>query len=262
MDCDLVVGADGANSLIRRTYEESFKPTVELRRNKYIWLGTRQLFEGLTLTFRQHEAGLFIAHSYKFNSDTSTFIVECSEDTWRNAGFEEKSDQETCQYLAEVFKNDLGGHPLLANNFVRWLNFPLVKNEHWYRQNIVLLGDALHTAHFSIGSGTKLALEDSISLADCFRKSSDVKEALSEFEKVRKPVIDAYQEAAYSSLLLFENAQDEMHHDPLPFAYRMMTRSKRIDYDKLKRRDPSFIAAYDEWMISHPIDDDHAKSEN
>jgi len=253
-ECDLLVGADGANSLVRRTCDESFKPSVELRKNRYIWLGTRQLFNGLTLTFREHEAGLFIAHSYKFNSDTSTFIVECSEETWRNAGFEQMSDQETCEYLADVFKNDLGGHPLLSNNFVRWLNFPLVKNERWYHRNVVLLGDALHTAHFSIGSGTKLALEDSISLADCFRKTSSVEEALSEFERTRKPVIDAYQEAAYSSLLLFENAKDEMYLDPLPFAYRMMTRSKRIDYEKLKKRDPLFIAAYDEWMRSHPSD--------
>lgn len=242
---DLLVGADGANSLVRRKFSAAFKPSVDLRANKYIWLGTRQLFDGLTLTFREHPAGLFIAHSYKFDQSTSTFIVECDEATWRNARFDWKSDPETCDYLAEVFKADLGGHRLLSNNFVRWLNFPLVKNERWHSGNVVLLGDALHTAHFSIGSGTKLALEDSIALAECFEDADDVETALAEFQRVRKPVVDEYQEAAYASLLLFENARDEMHLDPISFAYKLMTRSKKIDYAKLKKRDPKFIAAYD-----------------
>jgi len=244
---DLLVGADGANSVVRRAYGDSFRPSVEMRKNKYIWLGTHKLFHGLTLTFRETEAGLFIAHSYKFNKTTSTFIVECGEQTWTAAGLDGLGDKQTCEYLAEVFKKDLDGNALMSNNFVRWLNFPLVKNEQWHHKNVVLLGDALHTAHFSIGSGTKLALEDSIALAKCFEASAPVAAALEEFQRVRKPIVDAYQEAAYSSLLMFENAEEDMHLDAIPFAYKMMTRSKKIDYEKLKRRDPEFIAAYDEW---------------
>jgi anthraniloyl-CoA monooxygenase len=246
--CDLLVGADGANSTVRRAYASAFEPSVDLRKNKYIWLGTRQLFHGLTLIFRQHQAGLFIAHAYKFNENTSTFIVECSEATWRNARFDWKTDPETCDYLAEVFKDDLGGRRLLSNNFVRWVNFPLIKNRRWYHNNVVLLGDALHTAHFSIGSGTKLAIEDSIALARCFKSEREIGPALAEFEKTRKPIVDEYQEAAYSSLLFFENAEQDMELDPIPFAYKLMTRSKKIDYEKLKQRDPTFIAAYDEWL--------------
>jgi 2-polyprenyl-6-methoxyphenol hydroxylase and related FAD-dependent oxidoreductases len=246
-ECDLLVGADGANSLVRRAYGEAFQPMVDWRKNKYLWLGTHQLFHGLTLTFREHDGGLFIAHSYKFNDTTSTFIVECNEATWMSAGFENMNEAETCAYLAEVFKKDLDGHALLANNFVRWLNFPLIKNRQWYHRNVVLLGDALHTAHFSIGSGTKLALEDAIALAQCFAEGRDVEATLAEFQRLRKPVIDAYQDAAFASLLMFENAEEDMALDPLPFAFKLMTRSKKIDYDKLRRRDPQFIAAYDAW---------------
>jgi anthraniloyl-CoA monooxygenase len=140
----------------------------------------------------------------------------------------------------------LGGHALMSNNS-KWINFLLVKNKHWHHENVVLLGDALHTAHFSIGSGTKLALEDAIALHRCFVASGSVADALAEFERVRKPVIEEYQEAAYESLVWFERASDFMHLAPVPFAYSLMTRSKKINYENLRRRDPAFIAAYDEY---------------
>lgn len=250
-DCDLLVGADGANSLVRRVWQDAFQPTVDVRRNKYIWLGTPQLFHGLTLTFRENEAGKFIAHSYKFNQTTSTFIVECSEATWRAAGFAEMTEAETCAYLQTVFAEDLGGQPLLANNFVRWLNFPLIRNRHWRHENVVLLGDALHTAHFSIGSGTKLALEDAVALAKSFAGQTGVSAALAEFERVRKPVVEQLQDAAFSSLLALENIDEDWPLEPLPFAYKMMTRSGRLTHEKLKLRAPDFAAAYERWRADH-----------
>lgn len=243
-DADLIVGADGVNSTVRERYRDAFQPSLGVRHNKYIWYGTHQLFHGLTLTFRESEAGVFAAHSYKFDSETSTFIVECDAAAWAGAGFAEMSDADTRRYLEAVFARDLGGHELLSNNS-KWINFLLVKNRHWHHRNVVLLGDALHTAHFSIGSGTKLALEDAIALYRCFAADSNVEDALREFERVRKPVIEEYQQAAYESLVWFEHARDYVHLAPLPFAYSLMTRSKKIDYENLKRRDPAFIKAYE-----------------
>jgi anthraniloyl-CoA monooxygenase len=243
-DYDLIVGADGVNSTVRERFREQFEPSLGVRRNKYIWYGTHQLFHGLTLTFRESEAGVFAAHSYKFDAETSTFIVECDAETWARANFTEMPDAETRRYLEGVFERDLGGQALLSNNS-KWINFLLVKNRRWHHQNVVLLGDALHTAHFSIGSGTKLALEDAIALYRCLAADANIAEALAEFERVRKPVIEEYQQAAYESLVWFEHARDYMHLAPLPFAYSLMTRSKKIDYENLRRRDPQFIAAYE-----------------
>jgi len=243
-DCELLVGADGVNSVVRQTFSADFQPNLSIRPNKYIWYGTEQLFLGLTLTFRETPAGVFAAHSYKFDQTTSTFIVECDPDTWANAGFGNLTDEETRAQLAEVFAPDLNGYPLLSNNS-KWINFVLVKNAHWYRENVVLLGDALHTAHFSIGSGTKLAMEDAIALKQSFDQRSNVTAALLRYEKARKSVIEEYQAAAHESMLWFENAGSYMHLMPIELAYSLMTRSGRVDDAELRKRDPDFMSSYD-----------------
>ena len=239
-DCDLLVGADGVNSTVRSRYADRFKPDLDVRSNRYIWYGTNQLFHGLTLTFRENEAGVFAAHSYKFNQTTSTFIVECDPQTWDRAGFSTMSDEDTREYIGKVFTADLKGHGLLSNNS-KWINFLLVKNTDWFFDNVILLGDALHTAHFSIGSGTKLALEDAIALAQSFQMN-DVQTALEHFTQTRRPIIEDYQAAAFESMKWFENAAQYMHLTPLELAYSVMMRSGRVSYEELKRRDPEFIA--------------------
>lgn len=243
-ECDLLVGADGVNSFLRQAFAANFKPDLSVRPNKYIWYGTHQLFHGLTLTFRETRAGVFAAHSYKFDEQTSTFIIECDPCTWANAGFETMGDDQARAYLENVFARDLNGHSLLSNNS-KWINFVLVKNANWTFENIVLLGDALHTAHFSIGSGTKLAMEDASALAESFKTNRSVPQALPEFETKRKPVIEEYQAAAYESMVWFENAKDYMHLSPIELAYTLMTRSGRVDHETLRRRDPAFIEAYE-----------------
>ncbi len=240
-DCDLFVGADGVNSTVRLRYAQKFKPDLDVRAHRYIWYGTNQLFHGLTLTFRENDAGTFAAHSYKFNKTTSTFIVECDPQTWERAGFATMSDEDTREYVANVFTADLNGNPLLSNNS-KWINFLLVKNTDWFFDNVVLLGDALHTAHFSIGSGTKLAMEDAIALAQAFQQTTDVKQALESFTAARRPVIEDYQAAAFESMRWFENAAQYMHLSPMELALSVMMRSGRVSYEDLKKRDPEFIA--------------------
>jgi anthraniloyl-CoA monooxygenase len=244
-DCDLLVAADGVNSTVRLHYLEQLKPQLDLRAHRYIWYGTNQLFHGLTLTFRQNAAGTFAAHSYKFNKQTSTFIVECDPQTWKKAGFDRMADDEMRAYLEGVFITDLNGYPLLSNNS-KWIQFLLVKNENWFFDNVVLLGDALHTAHFSIGSGTKLAMEDAIALAEAFHQKHSVANALSHFAETRRPVIEEYQAAAFESMLWFENARQYMDLSPMELAFSVMTRSGKVTYEDLKKRDPEFIRRYDE----------------
>ncbi|MFN2516548.1 MAG: FAD-dependent monooxygenase [Pyrinomonadaceae bacterium] len=243
--CDLLVAADGVNSTVRKQYSNHFVPNLDVRPNRYIWYGSNRLFHGLTLTFRENEAGVFASHSYKFNKTTSTFIIECDEKTWERAGFSAMSDSQTRDYLEKVFEKDLDAQPLLSNNS-KWINFVLVKNDKWFFENVGLIGDALHTAHFSIGSGTKLAMEDAIALAECFRKTGTVDNALVAFESTRKPVIQEYQAAAYESMRWFENARQYVHSSPMELAYSLMMRSGRVDYEDLKQRDPDFIARYEQ----------------
>lgn len=240
-NCDLLVAADGVNSTVRKHYSTHFQPTLDVRPNRYIWYGTNRLFHGLTLTFRENEDGVFAAHSYKFNKTTSTFIIECDQSTWETAGFNTMGSDATREYLEHVFRKDLDGVPLLSNKST-WLNFILVKNTNWCFENVVLLGDALHTAHFSIGSGTKLAMEDAIALHECFEKTTKVEDALSRFESKRKPVIEEYQAAALESMQWFENARNHMNLSPIELAYALMTRSGRVDYEKLRERSPDFVA--------------------
>ena len=267
---DLVVGADGVMSGVRSEFQDEFKPDLSTRSNKYIWFGTRHLFHGLTLIFRENSAGVFAAHSYKFDKNTSTFIVECDPETWESAGFADMDDDSARRYLEQVFHLDLQGEPLLSNNS-KWLNFTFVRNRNWWcspslsyshsseraagqgvvAPHIVLLGDSLATVHFSIGSGTKLALEDSIALFHALKNNplppgeGLAKEALIEFEARRRPIVEEYQEAAMESLLMFENLKDYMHLDPLPFAYKLMTRSGKVDHENLRRRDPEFVERYE-----------------
>ena len=242
--CDLLVAADGVNSGVRSRYAEQLRPSLDVRAHRYIWYGTNQLFHGLTLTFRENEDGVFAAHSYKFNKTTSTFIVECDPETSRRANLEAKSDEETRRYIAKVFERDLAGHPLLSNNS-KWINFVLVKNANWFFENLVLLGDALHTAHFSIGSGTKLAMEDAIALAECFQTTSEVTKVLSKFTEVRRPVIEDYQAAAFESMVWFENAAKYVSLAPIDLAFSAMMRSGRVSYEDLKKRAPEFIERYE-----------------
>ncbi len=244
VNCDLLVAADGVNSTARRQYSSHFLPTLDVRPNRYIWYGTHQLFHGLTLTFRENEAGVFAAHSYKFNQTTSTFIIECDQGTWDRAGFATMSDDETRGYLEMVFALDLNGQPLLSNNS-KWINFLLVKNDNWFFENVVMIGDALHTAHFSIGSGTKLALEDAVALFESFGRCASVGEALKDFERTRKPVIEEYQAAAFESMRWFENARDYMNLTSIELAHTLMTRSGRVSDEDLRRRDPEFMAKWE-----------------
>jgi anthraniloyl-CoA monooxygenase len=246
-ECDVLLGADGANSAVRRAWSDFFQPSVDVRVNRYIWLGTPQLFHGLVMIFREAEAGLFIAHAYKFSPAASTFIVEASPETWTRAGFERMSEAETCAYLARVFADDLDGHPLLANNFVRWVNFPLVRNRRWRHRHVALAGDAAHTAHFSIGSGTKLALEDAIALAGALGEHARVDDALDAYERRRRPVVDSFQAAALKSLVWLEQVEANLGLEPVPFAYRHMMRSQRIGYARLRAMDPAFADRYDRW---------------
>ncbi len=244
-DCDLLVGADGANSITRKAFTGGFQPQLAWGANKYIWLGTRHLLSGLNLISERHSAGLFAAHGYRFDTQSSTFIVECIGDTFERSDLANMSERETCTFLADIFKFHLGGSPLLSNSFVKWFNFLWVRNRNWWHENIVLLGDALHTAHFSIGSGTKQALEDAIALAEAFTSSRNVAEALPAFQAERKPLVDRLQNSAFESLKWFENVSQHAHLSPLEFTYRLMTRSGRIDKENLRRRDPEFVAAYD-----------------
>jgi anthraniloyl-CoA monooxygenase len=240
-NCDLIVGADGANSLVRRTYEHTFQPTVEQLTNRYAWYGTRQLFDCLTLTFRQNEAGAFVAHHYRYSPKASTFIVECSTETWANSGMEPMDEQGRRKYCEQVFDANLGVHGLMTNKS-EWLRFKLVYNRHWTHENVVLIGDALRTVHFSIGSGTIMAFEDATALVWAFRECPEVKSALAAFERERRPVVDKVLGVAARSFVWYERFREKMDLDPVGFANDYLMRGGGIDRERLRKRSPEFTA--------------------
>lgn len=255
---DLVIAADGLNSSVRSTYADTFRPTLTFGACKYMWLGVDKVFDAFKFYIRQTPFGVMQAHGYPFDAHGSTFIVEMTEEVWRAAGFEAfadrtlgpgESDEKSIQRITELFADVLDGHEVMANNS-KWINFATVRNECWRHGNVVLLGDAAHTAHFSIGSGTKLAMEDALSLAACLHEHDTVETALQEYEAERKAVVLSTQRAAQASLDWFENLHQYIGQHPLQFAFNILTRSRRITYENLKLRDPEFVEQIDGWFAA------------
>ena len=248
-DADLIIAGDGIASSIRDQHVDEFGADVVMRPNKFTWLGSTKAFDTFTFYFNQNEHGLWRAHCYQYMPGTSTFIIETTEDTWRRAGLENASEPETVAYCSKVFKKELGNDKLITNNSV-WRTFPRVKNRTYYHDNIVLLGDALHTAHFSIGSGTKLAMEDAVDLFECINEHpGDLASALPVFQEKREPDVDSLQRAAQVSMEWFENV--ERYHDimePLQFSYSLLTRSLRINHENLRLRDQKLVDQVDNWV--------------
>jgi len=248
---DLVIAADGANSKLRRLHEESFQVDLDIRRNKFVWLGTHQRFDAFTFIFKNTRFGWIWAHAYQFDKDTATFIVECAPDTFDRAGFATMSQEESCRLCEEIFADHLGGHALMTNaKHLRgsaWINFPRIICRTWSHGNIILLGDAAHTAHFSIGSGTKLALEDAIMLAEVVNRpdiGSDhaLEKALADYQDGRQLEVVKLQNAARNSTEWFEHLDRYLRMDPMQFTYTLLTRSQRVSHENLRLRDPAWLA--------------------
>ena len=246
-DSDLIVIADGGNSKIRARYEDHFQPSVDLRPNKFTWLGSTRPLDAFKYFFRETPEGIILAHCYQYEADRSTWVIETDEATWKNFGFDRKSEQEMISTLEKVFSRELDGHPLIANRSV-WRNFPTITNKTWVKDNAVLVGDAKATAHFSIGSGTKLAMEDAIALYEAFKKENLVEKALRFYDRARREEVEKTQHAANVSLAWFEHMRRYWGMEPPQFAFGVMSRSKQITWENLELRDPAFIKSIHQWF--------------
>ncbi|MBA2459761.1 MAG: FAD-dependent monooxygenase, partial [Gemmatimonadales bacterium] len=244
---DLIVAADGAASLIRDRLSDRFQPQLDWRRNRFVWLGSSRPFPAFTFYFKPSPAGLWRTHAYQYAPGRSTFIVEAKEETWKASGLDENDEQATVSHLECLFADELQGHRLLANRSI-WRRFPTVRNARWHSENVVLLGDAAHTAHFSVGSGTKLAMEDAIALAAALKTEESIPAALAGYEAGRRPQVESLQRAAQASLEWFESAERYHDTEPLQFAFNLLTRSLRITHENLKLRDPTLVAHVDRWF--------------
>jgi anthraniloyl-CoA monooxygenase len=256
-DADLIVACDGLNSKIRANWAEDFGLDLDVRKNKYVWLGTHKAFDAFTFAFEETEHGWIWAHAYRFDRDTSTFIMECSEDTWRGLGFDQMDQEETCRAGERLFGRYLDGHELMTNaKHLRgsaWLNFQRVLCRTWRRGKVVLLGDAAHTAHFSIGSGTKLAFEDSIKLADVLHSGRPLDQALDDYQEEREVEVLKLQSAARNSTEWFENLERYTSLEPLQFAYSLLTRSQRVSHENLRLRDKGFLEGVERWFAAQAV---------
>ncbi|RIK17753.1 MAG: bifunctional salicylyl-CoA 5-hydroxylase/oxidoreductase [Acidobacteria bacterium] len=255
---DLVLAADGLNSAVRRRYQDTFRTTLDVRKCKYMWLATSKVFDAFKFYVLKTPWGVMQVHGYPYDATGSTFILEMHEDVWRAAGFDAsegrswvpgESDEESIARIRELCANIFEGEDVMANNS-RWISFTTVRNESWRRGNVVILGDAAHTAHFSIGSGTKLAMEDALALAACLHEQPDVDAALTAYETERRPVVESTQRAAQASLEWFENLGQYTDQDTEQFAFNIMTRSRRVTHDNLKVRDPEFVKRIDDWFAA------------
>jgi anthraniloyl-CoA monooxygenase len=244
---DLILAADGVNSTIRARYAEHFGRRIEWRPNRFVWLGTTCPFPAFTFIFKEDVHGLWRVHAYRYDARHSTFILETTDATWRRAGLDEASEDDTVAFTEALFADELKGHPILKNRSL-WRNFPVVRNDRWSHENVVLVGDAAHTAHFSVGSGTKLAMEDAIALSRALRRHSDVPAALAAYETERRPEVESLQRAAQVSLEWFETTERYQRLEPVQFAMSLLTRSLRVTHENLKLRDPRFVATVDRWF--------------
>ncbi|WP_375459802.1 bifunctional salicylyl-CoA 5-hydroxylase/oxidoreductase [uncultured Enterovirga sp.] len=243
-DCDLVVAADGINSRFRQRYIEHFQPETDLRPNRFAWMGSTRPLDAFTFLFEETEWGPFIAHAYQYEPGRSTWIFETDPETFRRAGLDRMGEADSARLMERIFANFLEGHPILTNRSV-WRSFPMIRNKRWVRDNIVLVGDAKATAHFSIGSGTKLAMEDAIALHEALAREPSVAAALQRYETGRREEVEKIQHAADVSLVWFEHVDRFWHFDPVQFAFGVMTRAKAITYDNLRLRAPDFVDEVD-----------------
>ena len=241
---DLIVGADGVNSLVRRSNENRFGASVRLLTNRFAWFGTSKRFETLTQTFVETDAGSFNAHHYRYSPDLSTFIVEVDQSTFKRAGFAQMGEAETRAFCERVFAQTLDGSPLVSNNSV-WRQFPIVRNERWAVDNCVLVGDALHTAHFSIGSGTRLAMEDAIAIDRALAHSENIGAALVAYEAARRPTLEKMVSGANGSATWYEHFAEHMGLAPVDFAMSYITRSGRVDIERLRKLSPRFVGQFE-----------------